>query len=51
MIDTKVKVEMLTEKELKLLRLVRDLQYGTFEVTVKEGQPLRAELIKQSIQF
>jgi hypothetical protein len=42
---------MLTEKEYKLIRYCRDLGYGKFELWIKDGQPVRAEVPKQSIEF
>ncbi len=40
-----------TEREEKLLRLIRDLQFGEIHIYVADGQPVRAEEIKKSIKF
>ena len=40
-----------TEKEEKLLTLIRDLQFGEIHIHVADGQPVRAEEIRKSIKF
>ncbi len=36
----------LTEQDLGFLRLIRELDYGKLVITVKNGQPVHAELQK-----
>ena len=50
-IDAKKKVELLTEKEFNLIKLIRDMPYGKMELLVKENQPARADVIKESVEF
>lgn len=40
-----------TEKEEKLLQLIRDLKFGEIHIYVADGQPVRAEEIKRSVKF
>lgn len=40
-----------TEKEEKLLQLIRELQFGEIHIYVADGQPVRAEEIKKSVEF
>jgi hypothetical protein len=40
-----------TEKEDKLLQLIRNLKFGEIRIYVADGQPVRAEEIKKSIKF
>ena len=40
-----------TEKENKLLKLIRDLKFGEVHIFVADGQPVRAEEIKKSVKF
>jgi len=40
-----------TEKEAKLIRLIRELKFGEAHIYVADGQPVRAEEIKKSIKF
>ena len=40
-----------TEKEDKLIKLIRDLKFGGVHIYVADGQPVRAEEIKKSVKF
>lgn len=40
-----------TEKEDKLLQLIRDMKFGEVHIYVADGQPVRAEIIKKSVKF
>lgn len=40
-----------TDKEEKLLKMIRDLKFGEIHLYVADGQPVRAEEIKKSIKF
>lgn len=40
-----------TEKEEKLLQLIRKLKFGEIHIYVADGQPVRAEEIKKSVKF
>ena len=41
----------LSEKELGLIRMVRDLGFGEILIHVADGQPVRAEEIRKSVKF
>ena len=41
----------LTEREKKLIRLIRELGFGELSIFVADGQPVRAEEIKKSIKL
>lgn len=41
----------LTEKERRLVRMIRELGFGTVTVHVADGQPVRAEEVRKSIKF
>lgn len=41
----------LTEKEIHLLKFIRELGFGEVRIFVADGQPVRAEEIKKSIKF
>ena len=49
--EQKKNVLPLTEKEEKLIRLLRELQFGEVRIYVADSQPVRAEEIKKSIKF
>ena len=40
-----------TEKEEKLLLLIRELGFGEIRIYVADGQPVRAEEVKKSVKF
>ena len=40
-----------SEKEERLLKLIRELGFGEIHIYVANGQPVRAEEIKKSIKF
>ena len=40
-----------TEKELKLLEIIRSTEYGEIRIVVQEGKPIRIEEIKKSIKL
>lgn len=41
----------LTEKEEKLIRMLRELRYGDLHVFVSDGQPVRVEEVRKSIKL
>ena len=41
----------LSEKEKKLIDLIRSTGYGEIRVTVRDGQPIQAEEVKKSIKL
>ncbi|MHC1746848.1 MAG: DUF2292 domain-containing protein [Cellulosilyticaceae bacterium] len=43
--------ESLTERELKLLSLIKDIGFGEIKVIINEGMPIRIEEIKKSIKL
>lgn len=40
-----------TEKEDKLLRLIREIKFGELHIYIADGQPVRVEEIKKSIKL
>ncbi|MEG2174411.1 MAG: DUF2292 domain-containing protein [Oscillospiraceae bacterium] len=44
-------VNEFSNREKRLILLLRDLQFGEVKVIVQDGQPIRAEEIKQSIKL
>lgn len=40
-----------TEREEKLLQMIRELKFGEIHIYVADGQPVRAEEIKKSVKF
>ena len=49
--EQKKTVIQVTEKEEKLIRMIRELKFGEVHIYVADGQPVRAEEIKKSIKF
>lgn len=41
----------LTEREVKLIELIRRLGFGEISIYVADGQPVRAEEIKKSVKL
>ncbi len=41
----------LSEKEEKLIRLIRDLKFGELRVFIADSQPVRLEEVKKSIKL
>ncbi|MCR4435143.1 MAG: DUF2292 domain-containing protein [Clostridiales bacterium] len=41
----------LTEKEEKLIRIIRDTGYGEVRIVVQDKQPVRVEELKKSIKL
>jgi len=41
----------LSEKEKKLIDLIRSTGYGEIRVTVRDGQPIQVEEVKKSIKL
>ena len=41
----------LSDKEKKLLSLIRELGFGQFVVYVSDGQPVRVEEIRKSVKL
>ena len=48
--ETKEKVQ-LSEKEEKLIRLIRDLKFGELRLFVADSQPVRLEEVRKSIKL
>lgn len=40
-----------TEKELRLLEMIRKMGFGEIRIFVADGQPVRAEEIKKSVKL
>ena len=45
-----VQVEM-SEQELQVLQIMREIEYGELMVSVKAGKPIRVEEVRKSIQI
>lgn len=43
--------EGLTEKEKKLIRLLREIDYGEVKIVVQDKQPVRIEEVTKSIKL
>ncbi len=41
----------LTEREEKLLRLIRKIEYGEIKIIIQDKQPVRVEETKKSIKL
>ena len=41
----------LSDQELRLIQMVRELQYGELRIFVSDGKPIRAEEVKKSIKL
>lgn len=48
---TNNKLLLPTEKELKLIDIIRNTDYGEIRIVVQEGKPIRIEEIKKSIKL
>ena len=42
---------LLTEKEKKLIELLREIRYGEIHLYMADGQPVRIEEVKKSIKL
>lgn len=43
--------EGLTEKEKRLIRILREINYGEVKIVVQDKQPVRIEEVKKSIKL
>ena len=50
-IDIKGGMFSLTEKEKKLIEVCREISYGQVTIFMENGQPVRVELIKESVKL
>lgn len=46
-----LKQYLLTDKEIKVIELFRELKFGQCIIYIENGQPKRAENLKESIVF
>ena len=49
--DKKSEELKVTEKEEKLIRLIRELKFGEIKVCVADSQPVRLEEVRKSIKL
>lgn len=49
--EQQTKTMELTNREAKLIRLIRAIGYGELRVMIKESVPIRVEEIRKSIQL
>jgi len=50
-LDKETKQMMLTEKEVRLIEIIRKLDFGEVRVVIQDGVPTRLEEIKRSIKL
>ena len=50
-LDKETKQMMLTEKEARLIEIIRKLDFGEVRVVVQDSVPIRLEEIKRSIKL
>lgn len=43
--------KVLTEKEINLLKLIRNIEYGEIKIIIQDKQPIRVEELKKSIKL
>lgn len=43
--------ELLTEKEKRLIEILREIKYGEIVILVQDRQPVRIEEVKKSIKL
>ena len=48
--ETKEKVQ-LSEKEEKLILLIREMQFGEIQLHIADGQPVRLEEVRRSVKL
>lgn len=41
----------LTEKEMKLIEMIRDIKFGELQIHIADSQPVRVEEIRKSIKL
>ncbi len=41
----------LTEKEMKLIRMIRELKFGELQIHIADSQPVRVEEVRKSIKL
>ena len=41
----------LSEKEEKLIRLIREMQFGEIQLHIADGQPVRLEEVRKSVKL
>ena len=41
----------LSEKDIQLIRMIRQVGYGEIHIHISDGKPVRAEEIKKSVKF
>lgn len=41
----------LSDREEKLIKIIRDIEYGEIKIIVQEKQPIRIEELKRSIKL
>lgn len=49
--DKETKPVMLTEKEARLIEIIRKLDFGEVRVVIQDGVPTRLEEVKRSIKL
>lgn len=49
--DKQLQEFRLTEKEKKLIQMVRDIEYGELKIIIQDRTPVRIEEMKRSIKL
>ena len=45
------KIKDINDKEKKLIKLIRDTEYGEIKIIIQDRQPIRIEELKKSIKL
>ncbi|CEN78186.1 DUF2292 domain-containing protein [Paraclostridium sordellii] len=45
------KINLISEKEKKLLEIIRDINFGEVKIIIQDGLPIRIEELKKSIKL
>jgi len=49
--EEKKKSFLLTEQEIKVIEIMREIKYGELRVVINNEKPIRVEEIKKSVQL
>lgn len=47
----KCREEKLTEQEMQVIKIMRDIEYGELMVSIQGGKPVRVEEVRKSIKI
>ena len=49
--DSSIREENITEKEKKLLKIIKEIGFGEIKVIINDGKPIRIEELIKSIKL